>query len=98
MPRLTEILTTLAMTGLLLIVTQVSASAFHLQPSSGAVPSSTASFAEGSNPENEASVPLLSLLDVQHIRWCAARYASYHPTDNTYASRSGHRLVCRSPG
>ena len=40
---------------------------------------------------------LLSAEEIQHIRWCAGRYLSYHATDNTYLSPKGRREECRSP-
>jgi hypothetical protein len=32
-----------------------------------------------------------------HIEWCAARYRSYDPSDNTYRAYSGNRRDCVSP-
>jgi hypothetical protein len=40
---------------------------------------------------------MLTAQEVQHIRWCAAHYMSYNPTDNTVANRGGHRVACQSP-
>lgn len=40
---------------------------------------------------------LLSPEEVQHVKWCAQQYMSYHPVDNTYQASSGQRLECQSP-
>lgn len=46
---------------------------------------------------NSSGGILLSADEVQHIRWCAERYAaSYNASDNTYISKSGQSEVCRS--
>jgi hypothetical protein len=40
---------------------------------------------------------LLSAEEVQHVKWCAQRYMSYHAVDNTYQAKSGERVECQSP-
>lgn len=46
---------------------------------------------------NSSSGILLSADEVKHIRWCAERYAaSYNASDNTYLSKSGHSVECKS--
>jgi hypothetical protein len=39
---------------------------------------------------------VLSPAEINHIRWCAERYLSYHATDNTYESSPGKRTACIS--
>ncbi len=39
----------------------------------------------------------LSAKEIQHVKWCAQTYASYHATDNTYQNKQGARAECRSP-
>lgn len=61
-------------------------------------PASPASaFAAGKGEEGASNGYALSQEEVSHIKWCAARYTSYHPTDNTYMARAGTRMQCRSP-
>ncbi|MER8844831.1 MULTISPECIES: BA14K family protein [Mesorhizobium] len=36
-------------------------------------------------------------LPASHVRWCASRYRSYHPDDNSYMSYSGQQRPCVSP-
>lgn len=40
---------------------------------------------------------LLSPEEIEHVKWCAQRYMSYHAVDNTYKARSGERVECQSP-
>lgn len=61
-------------------------------------PASPASaFAAGKGEEGASNGYALSQEEVSHIKWCAARYTSYHPTDNTYMASAGTRMQCRSP-
>ncbi len=61
-------------------------------------PASPASaFAAGKGEEGASNGYALSQEEVSHIKWCAARYTSYHPTDNTYMASAGTRMHCRSP-
>jgi putative salt-induced outer membrane protein YdiY len=57
-----------------------------------------AAFSESDNGNGAESNLLLSPTEINHIRWCAQRYRSYHPTDDTYAGPTGARMACRSPG
>ena len=36
-------------------------------------------------------------LSNRHIRWCADRYRTYRPSDNTFVLRAGVRAQCNSP-
>lgn len=36
-------------------------------------------------------------LPAAHVEWCARRYQSYHPSDNSYNSYSGRQRPCISP-
>jgi hypothetical protein len=36
-------------------------------------------------------------LSVAHAEWCASRYRSYRPEDNSYTSYNGRRRTCLSP-
>lgn len=53
-------------------------------------------FAAGTGEEGAADGYALSQAEINHVKWCAARYASYHPTDNSYTS-AGTRAQCHSP-
>ncbi len=53
-------------------------------------------FSNGAASESNSSGLLLSAEEVQHVRWCAERYTSYHASDNTYAAASGQRVECVS--
>lgn len=60
-------------------------------------PSSPASaFAAGRGEESAADAYALTQQEISHIKWCAARYTSYHPTDNTYVASAGTRTQCQS--
>ncbi|CVI61703.1 MULTISPECIES: BA14K family protein [Agrobacterium] len=54
-------------------------------------------FAAGKGEEAVSNGYALSPAEINHIKWCAARYASYHPTDNSYRAPAGTRTQCRSP-
>lgn len=41
--------------------------------------------------------PTASTVPAAHAEWCARRYRSYRPFDNTYRSFSGGRRSCNSP-
>lgn len=52
----------------------------------------------GSAAENANSTGLsLSPQEIQHVKWCAEKYPSYHATDNSYQTKQGLRTECRSP-
>ena len=36
-------------------------------------------------------------LPAAHVEWCASRYRSYHPSDNSYMSYGGQQRRCISP-
>ncbi|MEI9411683.1 BA14K family protein [Mesorhizobium salmacidum] len=38
-----------------------------------------------------------AVLPASHLQWCASRYRSYHPDDNSYLSYSGRLRPCVSP-
>ncbi|MBO9657163.1 BA14K family protein [Agrobacterium sp. SOY23] len=54
-------------------------------------------FAAGTGEEATSGGYALSQAEINHVKWCAARYASYHPTDNSYIAPAGTRTQCRSP-
>jgi len=54
-------------------------------------------FAAGKGEEASSNGYALSESEINHVKWCAARYASYHPTDNSYMAAAGIRTQCRSP-
>lgn len=56
---------------------------------------SVSAFSNGGATKGSGAL-LLSAEEVQHIRWCATRYPSYHASDNTFANASGVRTECRS--
>lgn len=56
---------------------------------------SVSAFSNGGATTGTGSV-VLTADEIQHIRWCAERYTSYHASDNTYASPAGARVECRS--
>jgi len=56
---------------------------------------SVSAFSNGGATRGSADL-LLSADEVQHIRYCATRYPSYHASDNTFADASGARVECRS--
>ncbi|XUY27101.1 BA14K family protein [Agrobacterium sp. rho-8.1] len=39
----------------------------------------------------------LSEQEINHVKWCAKAYVSYHAIDNTYQAKNGTRAVCTSP-
>ncbi len=39
----------------------------------------------------------LSNQEINHVKWCAQTYVSYHATDNTYQDKNGIRTACKSP-
>jgi hypothetical protein len=90
---------TLVLASVLLGSSISSAAAFRL-----AAPSSTlgtsknlAAFNGETKAEAASEGFLLSPSEVNHIRWCAAQYRSYHAIDDTIADRSGNRAPCVSP-
>lgn len=46
-------------------------------------------------PDGEEAQP--AELNAAHVDWCANRYRSYRPRDNSYTPYSGGRRVCVSP-
>ena len=54
-------------------------------------------FAAGKGEEATPNGYALSQAEINHIKWCAARYTSYHPSDNSYMAAAGTRAQCRSP-
>lgn len=56
-----------------------------------------AAYTTGASDASADHGMLLSPDEISHIRWCATRYMSYHPTDNTYAMANGKRQECQSP-
>ncbi|TJV25056.1 MAG: BA14K family protein [Mesorhizobium sp.] len=44
-----------------------------------------------------AIAPTAADLPPPHLAWCASRYRSYHPDDNSYLSYSGQLRPCISP-
>ncbi|MBM7330436.1 BA14K family protein [Agrobacterium pusense] len=54
-------------------------------------------FAAGTGEDATPDGYALSQAEINHVKWCAARYASYHPTDNSYLAPAGTRSQCRSP-
>lgn len=54
-------------------------------------------FSAGKGEEASANGYALSQAEINHVKWCAARYATYHPTDNSYTAAAGTREQCRSP-
>ncbi|OAE46855.1 BA14K family protein [Agrobacterium tumefaciens] len=54
-------------------------------------------FAAGKGEDATSEGYALSQSEINHVKWCAARYASYHPTDNSYMAPTGSRTQCRSP-
>ena len=53
-------------------------------------PTKTAAVAPGAD-EQQARLP------AAHVSWCADRYRSYNPDDNSYMSYSGQQRPCVSP-
>lgn len=41
--------------------------------------------------------PTSSIFPAAHVEWCASRYRSYRPHDNSYTSFSGGQRTCISP-
>ncbi|WP_186376817.1 BA14K family protein [Agrobacterium sp. DE0009] len=54
-------------------------------------------FAAGKGEDATSEGYALSQSEINHVKWCAARYASYHATDNSYMAPTGSRTQCRSP-
>ncbi|MBB3944726.1 hypothetical protein GGQ73_000651 [Rhizobium skierniewicense] len=40
---------------------------------------------------------MLSEHEINHVKWCAKTYVSYHATDNTFQAENGVRVACQSP-
>jgi hypothetical protein len=89
----------LVLSGLLLGFWVTPASAFRMSvPSSTSTVSKNLAAFNGDVSSDKASYDfLLSPSEMEHIRWCAAQYRSYHAVDNTISDRSGHRTACVSP-
>ena len=60
-------------------------------------PTRIAAFADGAEGDNATNVFLLTDSEVRHVQWCAARYPSYHATDNTVLDQRRKRIQCVSP-
>lgn len=78
--------------------TQASALAAPAQPQpqqSGA--SAPTQPAPGANAAQPADQQAERQLPVAHLQWCAARYRSYRPAENSYRSYSGELRPCISP-
>ena len=56
-----------------------------------------AAYTTGASDASADHGMLLSPDEISHIRWCATRYMSYHPTENNYATANGKRQECQSP-
>ncbi len=54
-------------------------------------------FAAGKGEEATSNGYALSQAEINHVKWCAARYTAYHPTDNCYMAPAGTRTQCLSP-
>lgn len=54
-------------------------------------------FAAGTGEDATTNGYALTQAEINHVKWCAARYTSYHPTDNSYMAPAGTRTQCRSP-
>ncbi|MBB4406222.1 hypothetical protein GGE29_001811 [Agrobacterium tumefaciens] len=54
-------------------------------------------FAAGKGEEATPNGYALSQAEINHVKWCATRYTSYHPTDNSYMAAAGTRMQCLSP-
>ncbi|MGK9283264.1 BA14K family protein [Sinorhizobium meliloti] len=48
-------------------------------------------------PQPAQEQPTASTVPTAHAEWCAKRYRSYRPFDNSYRSFSGGRRTCNSP-
>ena len=59
-----------------------------------ATKTSSVQIAAGENPERQA---LSDQLPSAHVEWCASRYRSYRPEDNSYTHYSGAIRPCVSP-
>jgi hypothetical protein len=58
---------------------------------------SVSAFTVGGNDAGDTDGMMLSQKQINHIRWCAANYRSYNPTDDTVMNGSGRSVACRSP-
>ena len=54
-------------------------------------------FAAGKGEDATPNGYALSQAEINHVKWCATRYTSYHPTDNSYMAAAGTRMQCLSP-
>jgi hypothetical protein len=96
-----KLVPTLIVSGILIVSSFSSANALSIiapaasvrSESQGALAAYTSAAQDAGSPETS----LLSPGEVEHIRWCAERYRSYHATDNTFAAPTGVRAICRSP-
>lgn len=71
-----------------------------IAPAAGQAPKSETALTAFTPAENKGGTQddlLLSPSEVRHVQWCAARYPSYQPTDDTFAASGGRRMACRSP-
>lgn len=97
--KLQKSIATLAITGTILVASIGVAHAFQMpeQRNSDLRPSGVASFATDNSGAGQADGLLLSPEEIQHVKWCASRFMSYHASDNTYADKTGVRVECKSP-
>lgn len=62
-----------------------------------AAPVAVDTIATGALPEVEAGEPEAPVMSEAHLDWCAGRYRSYRPRDNSYTPYGGGRRTCVSP-
>ena len=60
-------------------------------------PASGTADAKGGRADEAMTDPANAEALAAHIEWCAQRYRSYRPRDNSYTPYSGGRSVCVSP-
>ncbi|TIR14612.1 MAG: BA14K family protein [Mesorhizobium sp.] len=81
--------------------TQASALAAPAQPqpqqSGASAPTQPAADANAAQQSAPADQQAERQLPVAHLQWCAARYRSYRPAENSYRSYSGELRPCISP-
>jgi len=99
--RTAKIISIPAAVGMLFALMTVSANAFSIQKETGDRPAAqgaaAVAFNDDGNQAGGSNDFLLSPAEIDHIKWCAARYKTYDPTNDTRTSASGARIACRSP-
>jgi len=97
-----KILTACAVTAVIALSGAPSAFAFRISPPATAGSSdnnaAVAAYSSGTSKAAELESWLLSPAEIAHIKWCAQRFPSYNPTDNTYTGPKGKDITCHSPG